>query len=120
MERLTFNQVKEDLLDIIKEVSEDYVYQTGPEGTCEYYRNGKPSCLVGHVLDRHPESVKEIHEGVGIDGLVRGVQVSATSKATELMEWVQTDQDNGIPWHIAVHSNLDTIESSWDEEGEKE
>ena len=115
MKKLTYKQVKKDLLDIIKEVSEDYVYQTGPEGECNYYRNGEPSCLIGHVIDRHPEAVVgAVGEEcmVRIGPLVSKDKVRATAKASELMTLVQYKQDSGLPWHQSVKYSIASCEGA--------
>lgn len=46
-------QVLTTLREIVAEKGEEYVYVVPGEGhSCVYFYDGKPSCLIGHLIDR--------------------------------------------------------------------
>lgn len=50
MIELTISTAVEILDELVEEFGSDYVYNNGLRGQCDYVRDGKPSCIVGHVL----------------------------------------------------------------------
>lgn len=51
--RIDLPEVLEDLQAIVSEAGDGFVYASNASPECDYIRDNKPSCIVGHVLARH-------------------------------------------------------------------
>src|SRR5262245_61148054 len=104
-------------------VDSSFAYNSGLRGgKCDYVRDGKPSCIVGHVL---------AELGVPLDRLRRADQafMGAGLGSSELLDELENDeivnvvdpevrsvlseaqylQDYGTPWHESVRRAVESI-----------
>ena len=52
-DRFTRGTVRQAFLDILEERGRDHVYEgRDAEGNCRYFKDGEPSCIVGHIVHR--------------------------------------------------------------------
>jgi hypothetical protein len=114
MIELTHSLIDTYLDEAVAEFGEDYVYSRGGSGSCNYVRNGAPSCLVGQVLAKAGvplERLKRADEGhfdngVPADDLLvelrqEGV-LTCDSEVVSLLSEVQWRQDEGTSWGSVV------------------
>lgn len=102
---LTEEIVTPIIRELVSEFGADYVYKKEEreinEGvTCSYQENGKPSCIVGHVLDR--AGVEYDPEWEGRDCwriLERG---GAPGNLASALSYAQSQQDSGKTWGEAL------------------
>jgi hypothetical protein len=87
--------------EIIAEHGEDYVYEA-PGPSCMYVSDGRPSCIVGHVLTRHGVDItswEDENTNTGdIANLIDEGAVSASDDAHVFLMVLQRLQDQGHPW----------------------
>jgi hypothetical protein len=80
----------------------DYVYERGDNDVCQYVRDGKPSCVVGHVLTRAGRPVDLLLQNntmmVGYLGSTFGLD----EPARVILMSAQDSQDQGQPWSRAL------------------
>lgn len=118
----------------VAEKGENYVYtRDAVYNSCQYVRDGKPSCIVGHVIGYASwdalEIVAEIERKRGsswpavdlqIDSKPHDLQelssesytaipVRFTEAAAELLREVQLQQDNGESWGNALKAGLGLV-----------
>lgn len=97
----------------IEEKGEDYIYESPDgDGTCKYFYNGQPSCLVGHVFDKEGFDYQEIEylEDISVHGIFLGSGVRIfTERAAEFLDCVQELQDCGTPWGEAFERGLELV-----------
>ena len=116
-ENYTFDDVKRVLHELAAE-KPDYVYEKDRGETCTYStKDGKPSCIIGHVIYRlDPEVFQNLvelendGEAIGIGDLpwayqFRDFEITA-------MERAQTRQDTGEPWGYAVKAFDEVLEKN--------
>jgi hypothetical protein len=122
----SYNDIKIRLEHIVEEAGEGFVYtQRYREGEldsgCEYAWQGKPDCVIGHLLVELGVPVEDMGEGKVFDGntidyygpkLDLDYSITFDSKAVDLMNIFQADQDNGIPWGEALRVGIRSVESS--------
>lgn len=102
----------EDLLLSMKRVvhgHEDDVYNKISSVECLYYRNGHPSCLIGHVLADlglpvkiAPDGTAAHLEGKAADLVLWDAYDVTDERALTLARNAQRVQDNGGTWGDAV------------------
>lgn len=91
----------------IDEKGADYVYNVpvGENETCLYFRNGKPDCLIGHVLHYLGIDQGCVREGESAGGVLISLRgqnkLTFTSEAADYLSAAQGHQDNGKPWGAA-------------------
>lgn len=110
-----------DLLGEVVEGREDFVYFRVTDegyGTCQYFADGQPSCIVGHVLakvgipvDDQVEWNSNSIKGVAARSDRPFGDVVFTIKALDILSSAQYEQDSaGAPddevhnWGAALHS----------------
>lgn len=124
MEHIDLRRAKELIFDIVDAAGDDYVYERLPVhrvegipdvGECRYVDNGKPSCLVGHVLFRAGAQVSDLEKldnvGVGAeelssavytydddDNVSAAITLDVSREAATMLSRVQGMQDNGDSW----------------------
>lgn len=85
----------------------DYVYKS-PEGataTCVYTYQGKPSCLVAHVLVRAGFDIKRIEEldgGGTIGTAAEEADLPLPPDVVDILYAAQLPQDSRQPWREAL------------------
>ena len=94
---LTTGQFMHTLREVVAERGADYVHR----GPCVYRRDDKPSCLIGHVLDRLGVVTDKDHEGTGAFGLLH-LLLGASEEVAGIAERAQDAQDNRRPWGEAL------------------
>lgn len=108
---LTLELANQILDEIVAEFGPDYVYRNPAFGTpgyqgprCAYVHGDQPGCIVGHVLYRFGVPLAQLanHEGDSALDVVAAVQGASKGRAGWLLDWVQTNQDGGLPWGDAV------------------
>lgn len=121
---LSYEQLKTDLLSLAASVGDEYAYKAPPEAGCQYFdKNGKPGCIIGHVLAIHgvqredlerfkrPNTPLSYEDGnlptwpneSNVSTLVRVNALAFTDEvAKDLAISAQQQQDAGIPWSDAV------------------
>lgn len=123
MEHISLRRAKELVFDVVDAAGDDFVYEKIPmyrtpstldSGECRYEQNGKPSCLVGHVLFRagvESETLSYL-DRVGVDAGQLCEQVSSwqdrdtresvlldmSREAARMLHKVQKMQDDGETW----------------------
>lgn len=118
---ITEQETEKLLANAVADRGEDFVY---PEewkygADCQYFLpDGKPACIVGHVLDQLGLTQTNI-SSVGVYGqLFPAVQINEhlahtgiafTKDAVDLLVFVQNRQDRGVPWGDAVDTSLEPI-----------
>lgn len=125
MEHISLRRAKELVIDIVDAAGDDYVYERIPVmprvegisdvGECRYEYDGKPSCLVGHVLFRAGAPVESlkfldrvgvdagqlsdpVYEWDGDDNEEKSVALDVDRDAALMLMRVQGMQDNGDTW----------------------
>lgn len=112
MAEITVEGVKAELQKALEVRGEDYVYPK-VDGYCNYVRDGEPSCLVGVVLHALGVPVERLEKadrfpvgGKSAGALMRELDAEGWTIPHEV-RWifanVQDEQDNGVPWGIAVN-----------------
>lgn len=110
---ITLTQAMDTLREVVAEHGKDHVYDRsaimfGPLAgeTCLYVRNGKPDCIVGHVLHRLGVQLDTLHdsEGMGPRDLSLGDSPSLEldDDAGLALTVAQNTQDNGETWGTAL------------------
>lgn len=94
------DRVTRTLMEILDEYGADHVYKRH-NGLCEYYVDGKPSCLVGHVIARLTPSLKGIDGSVALN-YAAFRRVGYSDKACAALQIAQGMQDDDVPWGAAV------------------
>lgn len=121
---ITYEQVLADLREIVDEKGADYVYNFREPSQCVYFdpSDGTPSCIVGHWLARHNVSLwdegdgwyTEINLGTNATSLLdrdyNYVPVDVDADGALLLEYVQSYQDGGIPWGMALSMAVSRLE----------
>lgn len=112
---ITKDEVERDLNEIIAG-REDYVYQKPVvAGSCVYFHDGQPSCLVGHWLHKRGIEFDAQHEGKGANQLLGETHNYRTDKtdppvydlgidadAVHVLAEAQSFQDDGYAWGVSV------------------
>lgn len=100
------------LRTVVFEKGADYVYQSGSDGLCFNFRDGEPSCIVGHVFALLGLTAEKAEE-LGVDGarsVIPSCQVLSQSdfdwnfdnNAAEILNTAQGVQDYGWTWGEAL------------------
>jgi hypothetical protein len=101
--KITFDEAVELLDRAVAEKGEDYIYPGSlGNGACWYTRDGRPDCIVGHVLfwkGVTPEQLERL-EGTSAFGLDGWLELD--EKTSQLLWKTQQRQDSGVPWGRAV------------------
>ena len=100
--------------EAVAEFGEDYVYSQDDTGSCNYVRNGAPSCLVGQVLAKAGVPLDRLAAadcgafGGGtcandlLEELAEEGILSYDSQVIRLLFKVQYRQDSGYTWGDSV------------------
>lgn len=110
--QITKPKAKQLLRDVVHG-NESYVYHSEDHGDrCVYEYDGKPSCVVGHVLYRAGVTVEVLAE---LDALfysalldddpvdmLKEAGLTMTKPARNLLAMMQTRQDHGHSWGSAL------------------
>ena len=103
--------VIELLENAVKDRGADWVYPLEwkhRDGPCRYFIDGKPGCIIGHVIYQLGGGPDDVEEGEGVFGLEvwnRVLEISDDYKILEILEILstaQTAQDYGTSWGEAV------------------
>lgn len=102
---LTLEMVTPVLEALVAEFGEDHIYKADERGengraTCSYQEGGKPSCIVGHVLDRLGVEYNPEWEGINAGGVLSG----APFYVARGLQKAQKLQDDGKTWGEALSS----------------
>lgn len=92
---------------------DDYVYEERLNGACVYSLEGRPSCIVGHVLHAlDPDMFErvaafEANQGenngdTSFSNVVVKLNLPFETDQRRALQEVQAEQDNGKPWGGAV------------------
>lgn len=116
-EHIDLAKAKELIERAIEERSADYVYVAPEAGSCVYFRDGKPSCIVGLALLYVGLTAEEVVDcagnvGVDVNRLIEklGVKHLLTIEAIDLLDAVQDRQDSKEPWGTAYRRALQELE----------
>lgn len=105
VEPLTLDRAVELAREVVAEKGADFVYEEeeGAWGGLYVHAGDKPGCLVGHILLRHGVPVETLknYNSMGIAWVADETGVAA-AEATNFLESVQGDQDDGHSWGKAV------------------
>lgn len=116
MSAIKVSALWDEVVKVAKE-QPDHIYDRGMsgQGGCSYQKGGEPSCIVGHALVRLGMPVEELMEfdDTGDSGI--GCIVSSNDDLFEIddekalwgVEKAQSNQDNGVPWGMAVKYPVD-------------
>ena len=107
---ITFEEALEGLRGAIALKGADYVYDT--HGGCKYYKNGEPSCIVGHVLAPFGLSpdADELPDGAGVIDLWDAGILRADARTLKLLGTCQEYQDTGDTWGKSLEIALERLD----------
>jgi hypothetical protein len=120
-QRITHEDVLRVMTEVVEEYGHDHVYQKqpgprGPKDLCVYIKDGKPSCLIGHVLVRLGVDVGFLTDrnssqinGHGFTS--SGSNLPWTAEAAQVMQAAQHIQDMGAPWGEALRAARSTAQN---------
>lgn len=101
---IRIDQLKEEVLRIAAE-SPEFVYPVSEMEGCSYNPNGiQPACIFGQAFINLGHPVFDRNEGLAIHEVL-SAQYGIDSGHGDLVErfsFVQSNQDNGKPWGVAV------------------
>jgi len=112
-----WREVSAMLMAIAKAAPEGFCYSPREEGACLYFQDGKPDCIIGHLLAKLGFDESIVPEKAGIFVICSlgrakdaGNTLAYTSAIAEMftadavifMHEVQSAQDDGMPWIDAV------------------
>jgi hypothetical protein len=124
---LSYDRTIELLREVIAEFGEDHVAPKFPSvaypdlrecDSCRYVRDGGCSCLVAHVLHRAGVPIAELEA-------IEGLKADEPHAAPQLLDWaapdallllgcVQTEQDSGRPWGVALSNAIELLSDGAD------
>lgn len=104
---LDASQVRELLVCAVEEKGADYVYPLNPPGvegpTCDYFREGEPSCIVGYVLSYMGFGSDVVpREGVASEVVPQLTGCPLADPVALALGRAQRAQDGGKPWGEAL------------------
>jgi hypothetical protein len=114
MIELNYATTVEILDGLVEEFGSDHVYVKGAYGKCDYVRDGKPSCIVGHVLAKVGVPIERLEAadkyvfggGVSARSLLRDLKEDGVLQCDEsvraLLSEAQSAQDSLTPWGDSV------------------
>jgi hypothetical protein len=113
----TLEQTKVLLDAQVAKKGADYVYPARQDSwpSCVYFEGDTPSCIVGHVFADIGLTPAEIEE-TSFDEEPEEVVGLFDKNAQRLLFFVQSNQDEGTPWGVAVDSGYLTVEEMIAEE----
>jgi len=115
MIEITFDSTVTGLKALVEEEGADFVYAKR-EGVCVY--DGKPDCIVGRFLAAQGVPLERLKEadtgsfgsGLAAHSLMRDLGdegvISYDGSARSLLSEVQHNQDQGLPWGVALSEAL--------------
>lgn len=109
----TNEQISVALRAALDAKGEDYVYETGISGDCDYARHGAPSCIVGFVANAlDPEMFRAIEDyeedydknrgDNSFRAVANGLRLPFEPHQVKALGDIQREQDKGVPWGEAV------------------
>jgi hypothetical protein len=127
---IPYDQVVQEIEEIIAEKPEGYHYQRPENGSCAYvhYDRGRASagCIVGvwlHRFQHIPLATLHTWEGSGADSLVarlyqRRILVRPLDRrAAKFLDILQERQDTGKPWRMSADMAQSWVRERWDQYG---
>lgn len=113
--KLGYDEAIELLDRAVKEKGADYIYEhradEASEDACLYFYDGKPSCIVGHVLAYKGLTGEQAElldfEGTGIFYLQGNGYLDVDERTLKTLARAQQDQDHGNSWGVAVQHAKD-------------
>lgn len=104
---LTWQEVMKMLRDIANRQPLGYCYDRGGHA-CVYRWEGKPSCIIGHLLAELGVQLSAADEGKNIHALLHDgkhdhIAARFEEQAMLFMAAVQALQDRGMPWRDAAY-----------------
>lgn len=103
----------------VEEKGADYQYlappaspEKGTNGTCVYFYDGKPSCIVGHVLAYKGMTAEEIGDnnaGSGVYSLSQLGIIEVDEVTREFLVQVQQEQDLGVTWGDSLRAGIEYV-----------
>lgn len=112
MIKLTDQDVINTLAEIVSEYGDDHVYEA-PMDRCVYVHGGQPSCLVGKMLHKVGIPLEKLEKfdldngtpaAMAISCLMQADVIDVSSEAIQALSEVQSTQDAGYPWGVALQS----------------
>lgn len=103
LSKLTTGEFLHTLREVVAEKGAGYVYPESEKddtGSCRYRYEGKPSCIIGHVLDRLGFGVGESWEQTKASFVLR--PLGASPSVQRLADAAQLAQDEGRSWGEAL------------------
>ena len=108
LSNLTTGEFLHTLRQVVAEKGAGYVYPESEKKAsrgnlapvCQYRVNGRPSCIIGHVLDRLGIVTEPRHEGHGAGHVV--AVYGGSEQVASLADTAQIMQDVGRTWGEAL------------------
>lgn len=91
---------------------EDYVYPRANSGSCSYFEEDKPSCIVGHLLAVLGVDSDSVTEGESAYALVPAHFPATADYVVEGLNEAQRVQDTGSTWGEALKEFERVVERS--------
>lgn len=111
-----WREVASMLAEIAQEKPEGYCYPKREGGTCLYFYDGQPDCIIGHLLAKIGFTVEDVPQLCSITAICRDhglpdaynplVASRFTTDAVRFMQAVQERQDDGVAWVDAVELTM--------------
>lgn len=118
---ITYEEVLERVTKVVDERGRDYVYDDhqGDTEECRYFVDGRPSCIVGHLIHGlgDEEFEREVREHELRSGSFPASMLNLQGEARfdedalRFLQEAQRHQDRGLPWGRALDMAIDYMES---------
>jgi hypothetical protein len=114
---LDYQRAKALLLAQVEKLGADHTYLRNEDNTCSYFkRNGRPDCIVGHILSDLGFKLKDLNKlqanvGTGVYQVFPDLGIiDADDRALDLLAYAQGEQDAGKTWGESVELAITVVE----------
>jgi hypothetical protein len=123
---ISYADAKQALETLVAERGPDYVYRPpvpaepdGMTGMCVNVHkdadgNLVEGCLAGAALHRLGVPLEDLrdHNASGVSSVVDCLNIDIAESAVQLLGWAQRNQDQGVPWGVALSLALRAVEDN--------
>lgn len=107
----TYQQVKESLRKAVITNGADYVFDE--DMSCQYFEQGEPACIVGHVFADAGVSEADLgaYNATDVDTARSAIGATMEPEASVALTIAQIFQDEGASWGSAVDAAVTAAET---------